>query len=60
MINSSNLENISKPPCNIEEAIIEKFLVSYRDNFENEKIRNEIDSLLKIYLRTTNFLSKNN
>ena len=58
MASSNQLECIESPH-NIEEMIIEKFLVSYRDNFENEKLRAEIDVLLKAYLRTTNFLSKN-
>ena len=59
MVSPSQLENISKPSINIEELIIEKFLVSYKNNFEDEKLRAEIDTMLKIYLRAANFASKN-
>jgi len=39
MVSTSHLENNSKPSVNIEELIIEKFLVSYKNNFEDEKLR---------------------
>lgn len=59
MVHTSHLENISKQSINIEELIIEKFLVSYKNNFEDEKLRAEVDTMLKIYLRASNFASKN-
>ena len=59
MVNNTHLENISESPINIEELIIEKFLVSYKNSFEDEKLKSDIDTLLKIYLRVSNFASKN-
>ena len=56
---SSNLGKISPQSVNIEEFIIEKFLVSYKNNFEDEKLRAEVDTMLKIYFRAANFASKN-
>lgn len=59
MDKSSNLGKISAQSVNIEEFIIEKFLVSYKNNFEDEKLRAEVDTMLKIYIRAANFASKN-